>query len=158
MWAIFTAMLMLVGCSGQGVIVVHNLSGETISVKVISNEKRHDFLETGITQGDEIDTIRWHGLPPKWIEVAVRREDGRSESRRWLKADYPPIMQDGSSLTEYFVLEIGPNEMILRDPTTWDAVRRNPIGYGLLVGIPGGVGFAAVIAIRRSLLNRASGS
>ena len=143
-------LLSLSGCSGMSSLMVRNLTAADLAVTVRSNEAQHgDEDEELVSAGEEIETIRWHGWPPDWIEATVKHTSGRTAQRKWLRADYPELMQDGPGLTTYFVLEVSSDGLLLRDPTTWDAIRRNPLGYSLLGLWPVGIVLGVVLAIRR---------
>ena len=144
--------LVLSGCSGMSVLMVRNLSGADLEITVLSNEPHHgEGYEKQLPAGDEIETLHWFSWAPDWIQITARNDIGVRE-KKWQRPDYPPEMQEGSSAPTYYVLEIHENEMRLRDPTTWDAVRRNPLGYGFLVLWPLGVIAGIVLAIRRRIL------
>jgi hypothetical protein len=152
--AIGAVTLLLSGCSGLSVLMVRNLSGGDLAITVLSNEPHHgEGYEKQLPAGAEVETLHWFSWAPEWIEITARGSNGVME-KKWRRSDYPPEMQEGSSAPTYYVLEIHENEMLLRDPTTWDAVRRNPIGYGLLVAIPVGVALAVLMALRRAVLER----
>ncbi|MDQ2985368.1 MAG: hypothetical protein M3R13_01445 [Armatimonadota bacterium] len=150
-----TTVFLLIGCSGLSVLMIRNLSGEALSVAIESNEPHHgEGDERQVASGEEVETIRWHSRAPSWIEVTVKDTEGVVSQKKWLREHYPRMMQDGSGLATYYVLEIGRDRMVLRDPTTWDAIRRNPLGYGVLLMWPVGVILGMTLVARRWLRGR----
>ena len=152
-WLVLAAAalaILLSGCSGLSYLMVRNSSGEDLAITVLSSDvHRGETYDKQILAGEEIETLHWVGKAPDWIKVAAKDASGRSREHKWVHNDYPPEMKEGSNLSVFYVLEVNANEMILRDPTRWDAIRRNPLGYGLLVLWPLGVVVGIVLAIRK---------
>src|SRR5687768_16414368 len=72
-------LLSLSGCSGMSSLMVRNLTAADLAVTVRSNEAQHgDEDEELVSAGEEIETIRWHGWPPDWIEATVEHTSGRT--------------------------------------------------------------------------------
>ncbi len=147
--------LLLSGCSGLSVLMTRNLSGEDLSLTILSNEPHHgEGYEKQVSDGGEIETLRWFHHAPDWIEVTVKLGNGTVKRRKWARGDYPPSMQKGTSAPINYVLEIRADGMVMRDPNRWDAVRWNPLGYSFLALWPLGMLAGIVLAVRRRVQER----
>jgi hypothetical protein len=131
-------VLMMAGCSSQFSLLVHNETGGPLKLRVkieMPPGDRSTDHEFRIEDGQVRQAGSWFGSPPDRLVVVADGPNG-TRKRVFSNADYPPSMQNRSSLGLPIHLHISPLKMSLSGPTFWEANQTTFIFCSFCFGVP----------------------